>query len=188
MYLRGVFFEPLNFELRTIELWTKNHWTLNHWTWNLLRFWISEFLLKKTCSLIFSGNRETQIIKKPETGQMWVYLSAEAATFINIKHPDYGTYKYFLPERLCDYCVYEMVLQYVNNQLPPSSLGTTITIYKFALSKNRDDEWSEQAREGLTKQAKRNEWRKEIRITRYNKINYMSLMRLKNRETHQNMV
>ena len=63
--------------------------------------------------LVFSGNRETQILKEPKTGQMWVYLSAEAATFIDIKHPDYGTYKYFLPERLCDYCVYEMVLQYI---------------------------------------------------------------------------
>ena len=26
--------------------------------------------------LVFSGNRETQFIKKPKTGQMWVYLSA----------------------------------------------------------------------------------------------------------------
>ena len=65
--------------------------------------------------LVFTGNRETQFIKKPKTGQMWVYLSAEAATFIDIKHPDYGTYKYYLPERLCDYCVYEMVLQYVDD-------------------------------------------------------------------------
>ena len=63
--------------------------------------------------LVFTGNRETQIIKRPKTGQMWIYLSAEAATFIDIKHPDYGTYKYYLPERLCDYCVYEMVLQYI---------------------------------------------------------------------------
>ena len=68
--------------------------------------------------LVFSGNRETQILKEPKTGQMWVYLSAEAATFIDIKHPDYGTYKYFLPERLCDYCVYEMVLQYVSSGMP----------------------------------------------------------------------
>ena len=63
--------------------------------------------------LVFTGNRETQILKRPKTGQMWVYLSAEAATFIDIKHPDYGTFKYYLPERLCDYCVYEVVLQYI---------------------------------------------------------------------------
>ena len=63
--------------------------------------------------LVFTGNRATQIIKKPKTGEMWVYISAESATFINIKHPDYGTFKYPLPEGLCDYCVYEMVLQYI---------------------------------------------------------------------------
>ena len=77
--------------------------------------------------LVFTGNRETQIIKRPKTGQMWIYLSAEAATFIDIKHPDYGTYKYFLPERLCDYCVYEMVLQYVN-AVPEMKTGVLIVV------------------------------------------------------------
>ena len=63
--------------------------------------------------LVFTGNRETQILKVPKTGEIWLYISAEAATFINIKHPDYGVLKYLLPEKLCDYCVYEMVLQYI---------------------------------------------------------------------------
>ena len=45
--------------------------------------------------------------------QMWIYISAENATFINFMHPDYGTYKYYLPEKLCDFCTYEMVLQYI---------------------------------------------------------------------------
>ena len=62
---------------------------------------------------VFSGNRATQIIKEPKKGQMWIYLSAEEATFIDIKHPDFGAYKYMLPENLCDYCVYEMLLQYI---------------------------------------------------------------------------
>ena len=65
--------------------------------------------------LVFTGNRETQILKVPKTGQMWIYISAEAATFIDIKHPDYGTCKYYLPEKLCEYCKYEMVLQYVSS-------------------------------------------------------------------------
>ena len=64
--------------------------------------------------LVFTGNRETQILKEPKTGEIWIYISADPATFINIKHPDYGVIKYMLPEKLCDYCVYEMVLQYVN--------------------------------------------------------------------------
>ena len=63
--------------------------------------------------LKFSGNLATQITKTPKTGQMWIYISAENATFINIMHPDYGTCKYHLPEKLCDFCTYEMVLQYV---------------------------------------------------------------------------
>ena len=63
--------------------------------------------------LKFSGNLATQITKTPKTGQMWIYISAENATFINIMHPDYGTCKYYLPEKLCDFCTYEMVLQYV---------------------------------------------------------------------------
>ena len=77
--------------------------------------------------LVFTGNRETQILKRPKTGQMWVYLSAEAATFIDIKHPDYGTFKYYLPERLCDYCVYEMVLQYVN-AVPEMKTGFLVVV------------------------------------------------------------
>ena len=63
--------------------------------------------------LKFSGNLATQITKTPKTGQMWIYISSENATFINIMHPDYGTCKYYLPEELCDFCTYEMVLQYV---------------------------------------------------------------------------
>lgn len=63
--------------------------------------------------LKFQGNLATQITKTPKTGQMWIYISAENATFINIMHPDYGTCKYYLPEKLCDFCTYEMVLQYV---------------------------------------------------------------------------
>ena len=63
--------------------------------------------------LKFQGNLATQITKTPKTGQMWIYISAENATFINFMHPDYGTYKYYLPEKLCDFCTYEMVLQYI---------------------------------------------------------------------------
>ena len=67
--------------------------------------------------LVFVGNRATQIIKKPKTGSMWIYISADVATFIDIRHPDYGTYKYYLPEELCNYCVYEMVLEYEANPI-----------------------------------------------------------------------
>ncbi len=65
--------------------------------------------------LMFSGNRATQIVKTPKIGQMWIYITANSADFIEIKHPDYGTCKYYLPEQLCDFCTYEMVLQYVDH-------------------------------------------------------------------------
>ena len=81
--------------------------------------------------LVFVGNKPTQIIKKPKVGQMWIYISADAATFIDIEHPDYGTYKYYLPEELCDYCVYEMVLQYVQPK-SESNFGILSVISKPA--------------------------------------------------------
>ena len=84
--------------------------------------------------LKFQGNLATQITKTPKTGQMWIYISAENATFINFMHPDYGTYKYYLPEKLCDFCTYEMVLQYVESKpelgfLAISSEPTDADIY-----------------------------------------------------------
>lgn len=63
--------------------------------------------------LVFSGNRATEINKVYKTGQVWIYISAQDATFIKIAHPDYGTYEYKLPTKLCDFCTYEMILQYV---------------------------------------------------------------------------
>ena len=80
--------------------------------------------------LVFVGNRATQIIKKPKTGSMWIYISAEPATFIDIRHPDYGTCKYYLPEELCDYCVYEMVLQYIPLVSAEQKIQNTYLIVK----------------------------------------------------------
>ena len=63
--------------------------------------------------LIFHGNMETYIDVKQMEAETYLYLSAQAATFIEIKHPDYGKTEYWFPEDLCDYCGYEMVVQYV---------------------------------------------------------------------------
>ena len=67
--------------------------------------------------LIFHGNMETYIDVKQMEAETYLYLSAQAATFIEIKHPDYGKTEYWFPEDLCDYCGYEMVVQYVNNNV-----------------------------------------------------------------------
>ncbi len=60
--------------------------------------------------LKFSGNRATQVVRENRTGQVWIYITANSADFIKIMHPDYGTYTYNIPESLCDFCIYEMVL------------------------------------------------------------------------------
>ena len=43
------------------------------------------------------------------TGEIYLYLST-AATFIEIIHPDFGKTEYWLPEDLCGFCGYEMVV------------------------------------------------------------------------------
>ena len=48
-----------------------------------------------------------------EPSEIYLYITAKSATFIEIHHPDYGKTEYWLPETLCDYCGYEMVVQYV---------------------------------------------------------------------------
>ena len=89
--------------------------------------------------LKFQGNLATQITKTPKTGQMWIYISAENATFINFMHPDYGTYKYYLPEKLCDFCTYEMVLQYI--PIAPVAANEPAKIQKtyFIVQSDQDD-------------------------------------------------
>ena len=62
----------------------------------------------------YNGNMETYFdVHQQEDGQTYLYISAEAATFIEIIHPDYGKTEYTFPFDLCDYCGYEMVVQYV---------------------------------------------------------------------------
>ncbi len=64
--------------------------------------------------LYFTGNRVTEISDKVyKTGQVWIYLTAEDSEYLEIRHPDYGSTRFYFPESLCDFCTYEMVLQYI---------------------------------------------------------------------------
>lgn len=63
--------------------------------------------------LEFEVNKQAQIIKKTKTGQMWIYLSAESADYLYIKHDTYGECKLEFTEKLCDYCVYDVTIQYI---------------------------------------------------------------------------
>ena len=67
--------------------------------------------------LLFHGNLETYFDVVQMEAETYLYISAQAATFIEIKHPDYGKTEYWFPEDLCDFCGYEMVVQYVNSNV-----------------------------------------------------------------------
>lgn len=62
---------------------------------------------------IFKGNLATFFDVQFEPSEIYLYITAEAANFIEIHHPDYGKTEYWLPETLKPYCGYEMVVQYV---------------------------------------------------------------------------
>lgn len=63
--------------------------------------------------LYFEGNLATFIEVEQKIGETWVYLTAEAATFLRIKHPDFGVTEFWFPMDLKPKQCYEMVLQYV---------------------------------------------------------------------------
>lgn len=70
----------------------------------------------------FKGNLETDFKWFPKIGEIYLYLTAQAATFIEIKHNDYGKKIFYLPEGgLCDFCCYELTigrdLNFVNEDL-----------------------------------------------------------------------
>ena len=65
--------------------------------------------------LYFTGNRVTEISDKVyKTGSVWIYVTAEHSDFLEIRHPDYGVTRFYFPESLCNFCTYEMVLQYID--------------------------------------------------------------------------
>ena len=60
--------------------------------------------------LYFEGNLATFIEVEQNIGETWVYLTAEAATFLRIKHPDFGVTEYWFPMDLKPRQCYELVL------------------------------------------------------------------------------
>ena len=63
--------------------------------------------------ITFKGNLATYFDVHLEPSEIYLYISARVATFIEIHHPDYGKTEYLLPYDLKDFCGYEMVLSYI---------------------------------------------------------------------------
>ena len=76
--------------------------------------------------LYFEGNLATFIEVEQNIGETWVYLTAEVATFLRIKHPDFGATEFWFPMSLKPKQCYEMVLQ--NNIVAPVSSNTSLII------------------------------------------------------------
>ena len=63
--------------------------------------------------LFFQGNLATFIEVEQHVGEVWVYVTSRAATFLKIQHPDFGTTEFTFPVEIEAKSCYEMIL--VNN-------------------------------------------------------------------------
>ena len=66
--------------------------------------------------LSFEGNLAMGIEVEQHEGETWVYVTARAATFLRIKHPDFGVTEFNIPMEIEANKCYEMTLQYVDSQ------------------------------------------------------------------------
>ena len=79
----------------------------------LIKITTENISAEERAKFYFNGNLETYFDKQlQEDGQLYLYISA-VAPFMEIIHPEYGKTEYTFPFDLCDYCGYEMVVQYV---------------------------------------------------------------------------
>ena len=92
------------------------HYDDNNYPMALLKIIPENINEQDRAKLYFEGNLATFIEVEQNIGETWVYLTAEAATFIRIKHPDFGVTEFWFPMNLKPKQCYEMVLQ--NNILP----------------------------------------------------------------------
>ena len=63
--------------------------------------------------LTFEGNLAMGIEVVQHEGETWVYVTAKAATFLRIRHPDFGVTEFNIPMEIEANRCYEMVLQYI---------------------------------------------------------------------------
>ncbi len=87
------------------------HIDMNNAPMALIKISTENISAEQRRNFTFKGNAITYFDVKFEPGEIHLYISAAAATFLEIIHDEYGKTEYTFPETLCDYCGYEMVLQ-----------------------------------------------------------------------------
>ena len=91
----------------------KDHYDDNDNPMALIKISTENISLEQRAKFYFKGNLETYFDKHlQEDGQLYLYVSA-VAPFMEIIHPEYGKTEYTFPFDLCEFCGYEMVVQYV---------------------------------------------------------------------------
>lgn len=87
----------------------QNHTDMNNSPMALIKISTENIKAEERARFEFKGNLATFFDVQLMTGEIYLYIST-TATFIEIIHPDYGKTEYWLPETLCDFCGYEMVV------------------------------------------------------------------------------
>lgn len=94
----------------------KDHTDMNDAPMALIKIVTENINAEERRKFTFKGNAETYFDWTFEPGEIYLYVSAAAATFIEIIHEDYGKYEFKLPYDLCDYCGYDMVVEYLGTK------------------------------------------------------------------------
>lgn len=89
------------------------HLDMNNSPMALIKISTENIKAEERRRITFKGNLATYFDVHFEPTEIHLYITAKAATFIEIHHPDYGKTEFTLPYDLKDFCGYEMVLQYV---------------------------------------------------------------------------
>ena len=89
------------------------HYDMNNAPMALIKISTENIKAEERRRITFKGNLATYFDVHFEPSEIYLYITAKAATFIEIHHPDYGKTEFTLPYDLKDFCAYEMVLQYV---------------------------------------------------------------------------
>lgn len=90
-----------------------DHRDLNNRPMALIKISTENITAEERRRITFKGNIDTSFDVHLEPSEIYLYISAKSATFIEIHHPDYGKTEFVLPYDLKEFCGYEMVLQYI---------------------------------------------------------------------------